>query len=168
MSHLDDCKLLSLTQIPRPQGNLTPIEGAGEVIPFDIARVFYLYDIVGGSSRGGHAHHDLEQFIVSVMGAFQVVIDDGERRRAVELNRAYYGLYVPPLIWSELIDFSAGAICVVLASRPYEEPDYIRDYSEFISVKGGTEVASATGPQLGQPQSPSAALRQSAPDTAAG
>jgi dTDP-4-dehydrorhamnose 3,5-epimerase-like enzyme len=127
---VDDCRLEDLPKISRAQGNITPVEGA-RTIPFEIARVYYLYDVVGGAERGGHAHRRLEQLIVAVMGAFVVVLDDGEARREIELNRAYHGLYVPPMIWRELVNFSSGAVCVVLASRPYEEVDYIRDYGEF-------------------------------------
>lgn len=127
---IDDCRVIDLPRIARPQGNITPVEGC-ETVPFEIERVYYLYDVVGGAERGGHAHRVLEQLIVAVMGAFTVTIDDGRTRREVELNRAYRGLYLPPMIWRELVNFSSGAVCVVLASRRYEEEDYIRDYEEF-------------------------------------
>jgi uncharacterized RmlC-like cupin family protein len=127
-------RIVPLPQVQRPQGNLTAVEGGGEVVPFDIARVFYLYDIPGGAARAGHAHHQLEELIVGVLGAFRVIVDDGTTRETVELNRGYTGLYVPPMVWRELVDFSAGAVCVVMASRPYEEADYIRDYDEYLRL----------------------------------
>src|SRR5205085_5201623 len=120
-----DCQLLELPRIERPEGNLTPVEG-GATIPFQIARVYYIYDVVAGSDRGGHAHRNLEQVIVAAMGGFTVVLDDGRERREVELNRAYHGLYVPHMIWRELVNFTSGAVCVCLASLPFDEADYIR------------------------------------------
>jgi hypothetical protein len=134
MTTVDDCRLLDLPRIVREEGSITPIEG-GKHVPFEIARVYYLYDVPGGSSRGGHAHKELLQLMVSVMGSFDVVLDDGSTRRRVSLNRGYYGLYLPNLIWRELENFSSGAICVVLASQPYKEDDYIREYSDFIRHK---------------------------------
>lgn len=128
---LDDCRIIPLERISRPEGNLTPLEGARD-IPFDIARVYYLYDVPGGESRGGHAHIDLQQLIVSVMGSFDVVLDDGASRRRVTLNRAYHGLYVPRLIWRDIENFSSGGVCLVVASLPYAETDYIRDYADFL------------------------------------
>ena len=134
MTTVDDCRVLELPRIVRAEGTLTPIEG-GKHVPFEIARVYYLYDVPGGSSRGGHAHKELLQLMVSVMGSFDVVLDDGSSRRRVNLNRGYYGLYLPNLIWRELENFSSGAICVVLASQPYQESEYIREYSDFIQYK---------------------------------
>lgn len=130
LTSIDDCRLIELRKINRPQGGLTPVEGMRDV-PFPIARVYYLYDIPGGESPGGHAHVQLQQLIVSVMGSFDVVLDDGSNRKTVTLNRAYKGLYVPRLIWRELVNFSSGAICLVLASLRFEEDDYLRDYAEF-------------------------------------
>jgi hypothetical protein len=98
--------------------------------------VYYLYDVPGGESRGGHAHKELQVLIVSVMGAFDVVLDDGEDRKRVRLDRGYYGLYIPAMIWRELENFSSGGICLVLASMPYDESDYIRDYDTFLKEKG--------------------------------
>jgi dTDP-4-dehydrorhamnose 3,5-epimerase-like enzyme len=134
MNTINECRVVDLARIERPEGNITPIEGE-VAIPFSIARVYYLYDVVGGSERGGHAHLELEQLLVAVMGAFTVVIDDGERRREVELNRGYHGLYIPRLIWRELVNFSSGAVCVVLASHEYSEQDYVRDYEEFRGLR---------------------------------
>jgi hypothetical protein len=127
---IDDCKVLELRKIYRPQGGLTPVEGMQDV-PFQIARAYYLYDVPGGESRGGHAHVHLQQLIVSVMGSFDVILDDGSNRKTVTLNRAYRGLYVPRLIWRELVNFSSGGICLVLASLRFEEDDYLRDYDAF-------------------------------------
>lgn len=134
MSTVDDCRLIELPRIERPEGSITPVE-AGVTVPFDVARVYYLYDLVGGSGRGGHAHLELEQLLVAVMGAFTVVLDDGRRRHEVELNRAYLGLYIPQLIWRELHNFSSGAVCVVLASTSYSETDYVRDYDAFLRLR---------------------------------
>jgi hypothetical protein len=134
MTTVNDCRLLDLPRIVREEGSITPIEG-GKHVPFEIARVYYLYDVPGGSSRGGHAHKQLLQLMVAVMGSFDVVLDDGYTRRRVSLNRGYYGLYLPNLIWRELENFSSGAICVVLASQPYQESEYIREYSNFIHYK---------------------------------
>jgi hypothetical protein len=132
---LDDCRLLELPKIFMPEGSITPLEGAGDVVPFEIARVFYLYDVVGGAVRGGHAHIELEQFVVAAMGGFTVSLWDGTERREVELNRAYCGLYVPPSVWMDLVNFSSGAVSVVLASHYYEEEDYIRDPDEFVAYR---------------------------------
>ncbi len=140
MTTVTDCRFIDLPKITRPEGNITPVEG-GETIPFEVARVYYLYDIVGGADRGGHAHRDLQQLIVAVMGAFNVVLDDGAERRKVELNRGYRGLYVPRMIWRELVDFSSGAVCVVLASLPYLESDYIRDYDEFAQSRADEKMS---------------------------
>jgi len=134
MTTVDDCKLIDLPKITARQGNITPVEGNKD-IPFDIERVYYLYDVPGGAKRGGHAHKELQQLIVSVMGAFDVILDDGQQKRTVRLDRAYYGLYVPRMIWRELENFSSGGICLVLASMPYDENDYIRDYDSFLGGK---------------------------------
>lgn len=132
---IDDCRLVRLPRIHRVEGDITPIEGHHDV-PFPIARVYYIYDVPAGSSRGAHAHRELEQLIVSVIGSFGLVVSDGRDRRRIELRDADVGLYVPRLIWRELVDFSHGGICVVLASAPYDAADYIRDYDEFLRVKG--------------------------------
>ncbi len=134
MTTIDDCRLLDFPRITSGRGSITPLE-AQKNVPFSIARVFYIYDVPGGASRGGHAHRDIEQVIVSVMSSFDVLLDDGRNRRTVTLNRAYYGLYVPKLIWSELVNFSSGAVCLVLASDLYAEPDYFRRYEDFLRMK---------------------------------
>jgi dTDP-4-dehydrorhamnose 3,5-epimerase-like enzyme len=135
VTSLEDCRLLDLPKHSFREGSITHVEGAGGTVPFEIARVFYLYDVIGGAVRGGHAHMQLEQFIVATMGGFTVSLWDGERRREVELNRAYTGLYVPATIWMDLVNFSSGAVCVVLASHQYEEADYIRDPEQFAEYR---------------------------------
>jgi dTDP-4-dehydrorhamnose 3,5-epimerase-like enzyme len=135
MTRVDDCLLLDLPKIFMPEGSITPLEGARDIVPFEIARVFYLYDVVGGAVRGGHAHKELEQFIVAVMGGFTVSLWDCQQRRDVDLTHAYQGLYVPPGIWMDLVNFSSGAVSVVLASHHYEEADYIRDRDEFAAYR---------------------------------
>lgn len=127
---IDRCKIIELPKIQDHRGNLTFIE-QGQHVPFDFERAYYLYDVPGGSSRGGHAHRELEQLIVAVSGSFDVTLDDGKNRRVVTLNRPYQGLYVCSLIWRELDNFSSGSVCLVLASRHYDETDYYRDYEAF-------------------------------------
>ena len=128
---LSDCRIVELPRIHDPRGNLTFIEGADHV-PFDIRRVYYLYDVPGGESRGGHAHRGLEQFIIAASGSLDVLVDDGISRERFFLNRSYYGLYVPRMVWRELDNFSSGSVCLVLASEHYDEADYYRDYGEFL------------------------------------
>jgi len=128
-----DCRLIDLPKISERRGAITPIYG-NDHVPFEIKRVYYLYDVPGGESRGGHAHKDLHQLVVSVMGAFDVVLDDGREKKRVHLDRAYHGLYIPRMIWRELENFSSGGICLVLASEAYNETDYIRDYDLFIQA----------------------------------
>ena len=134
MTTIDDCRILDFPLITNRAGSITALEESTSV-PFSIARIFYIYDVPGGASRGGHGHRDVEQLIVSVMSSFDVVLDDGHNRRVVTLNRAYYGLYVPKQIWSELVNFSSGAVCLVLASGLYTEDDYFRQYPEFVRFK---------------------------------
>ena len=127
---VDDCEIIELPKIEEPRGNLTFIE-SGRHVPFDIRRVYYLYDVPGGAERGGHAHKALHQFIIAMSGSFDVVLDDGDRRQRFHLNRSYYGLHICPMIWRELDNFSSGSVCLVLASEVYDEADYFRDYDEF-------------------------------------
>ena len=145
MTAVDDCRLVELPRHLQPEGTITVVEAAGDIVPFTIARVFYVYDVVGGAIRGGHAHKALEQFFVAPMGGFTVSLWDGERRRDVELNRAYFGLYVPPPIWTDLVNFSSGGVSMVLASLPYDEQDYIRDRDAFVAYRqqqsGGPDLA---------------------------
>ena len=125
-----NCDLITLSKIHDRKGNLTSIENTVE-IPFDVKRVFYLYDIPGGESRGGHAHKECHQFLVAASGAFEVLLNDGRTQRTISLNRPNVGLHIPPGIWASEINFSSGAICLVLASHTYNEEDYIRDYNEY-------------------------------------
>jgi len=128
---LDACRILTLPKISDPRGNLTFVEG-GNHIPFDIQRVYYLYDVPGGAERGGHAHKALHQLIIAMSGSFDVVLNDGANTRRVHLSRSYSGLYVCPMIWRELDNFSSGSVCMVLASNKYDEQDYYRDFGDFM------------------------------------
>ena len=132
---LADCQLISLPRIQDPRGNLTFIEG-GVHVAFDIRRVYYLYDVPGGSERGGHAHKALRQLIIAMSGSFDVLLDDGEEQKRFHLNRSYVGLYVCPMIWRQLDNFSSGSVCMVLASNRYDEADYFRDYGDFLRARG--------------------------------
>ena len=130
-----DCFLVELDKHHSDRkGNLTVV-GNGIDVPFDVKRVFYLYDIPGGASRGAHAHRMCHQFLVAVSGSFEVVLDDGSNKRTVVLNRPFYGLHIPPGIWAAEQGFSSGSVCLVLASEIYDEADYIRDYEEFLIYK---------------------------------
>jgi hypothetical protein len=126
-----DCSIIQFPKIQNRAGNITPIQNKVE-IPFEIKRVYYLYDVPGGESRGAHAHKALEQLIIAASGSFDVTIDDGKNKRTVSLNRPYYGFYLRPGMWRELSNFSSGSICLVLASLLYDEADYIRDYDQFL------------------------------------
>ena len=130
-----DCTLLDLPKIKTNGGHITSINNGGGNIPFDIKRVYYLYDIPGGEGRGAHAHKHLKQLFVAVSGSFEVKVDDGNTKRTYSLTRPYYGLYLPPGLWRELDNFSSGSTCLVLASEKYEEEDYIRDYQVFKNFK---------------------------------
>jgi hypothetical protein len=130
---LKECRIVELPKISDPRGNLTFIE-AGRHVPFEISRVYYLYDVPGGSERGGHAHKGLSQLIIAMSGSFDVVLDDAYEKRRFHLNRSYFGLYVCPMIWRELDNFSSGSVCMVLASNKYDPSDYYRNYEEFVSV----------------------------------
>ncbi len=127
---LSNCRIMYFPKIHDPAGNLTFIEG-GNHIPFDIARTYYLYDVPGGSSRGSHAHKGLHQVLIAMSGSFDVVLDDGTHQTRYHLNRSYCGLYICPMIWRRLENFSSGSVCMVLASQTYDEADYIRYYDEF-------------------------------------
>lgn len=136
---LSDLKIIDLPKINDPRGNLTFIEGERH-LPFAIRRVYYLYDVPGGAERGGHAHRNLEQCIIALAGSFDILVDDGTARQKIHLNRPYQGLYVCPMIWREIDNFSSGSVCLVLASDYYDEGDYFRGYDEFLrSVKGGSQ-----------------------------
>jgi len=128
---LNDCRIIELPKISDPRGNLTFVEG-GNQIPFDIRRVYYLYDVPGGAERGGHAHKALNQLIIAMSGSFDVILDEGGEKKRFHLNRSYQGLYVCPMMWREFDNFSSGSVCMVLASNIYEESDYYRDYNEYL------------------------------------
>lgn len=134
ISSIDDCRIIDLRKIHDPRGNLTPIEG-GSDIPFDIKRVYYLYDVPSGESRGAHAHKELQQLIIAANGSFTITLDDGTNKKSFTLNRPYQGLLIVPGIWRDLDDFSSGAVLLCLASEHYLKEDYIRDYNEFIDYK---------------------------------
>jgi len=135
--NIEKCKIIELPKISDPRGNLTYIEGGGRHVPFDIKRVYYLYDVPGGAERGGHGHRALHQLIIAMSGSFDVVLDDGYEKKRFHLNRSYYGLYVCPMIWREIDNFSSGSVCMVLASNLYDEDDYYRDYDPFIKAARG-------------------------------
>ncbi|MCC6338285.1 MAG: WxcM-like domain-containing protein [Myxococcales bacterium] len=128
-----DSRIIEFPRISDPRGNLTFVEG-GVHVPFAIERVYYLYDVPGGETRGGHAHRELEQVIIAMSGSFDVVLDDGFEKKTYSLNRSYYGLFLPRMVWRELVNFSSGAVCTVLASMRFSESDYFRSYDEFVAA----------------------------------
>jgi hypothetical protein len=128
------CNVVELTKIHNTAGNITIVQN-GEHLPFDVKRVYYIYNIPSGSERGGHAHKELFQLIIAASGSFDVILDDGRRKKIIQLNRPSFGLLVVPGIWREIVNFASGAICLVLASKLYDENDYIRDKEEFIRFK---------------------------------
>lgn len=133
-SSIYDCVILPLNKIHNRAGNITIVEG-NKNIPFDVKRIYYLYDIPGGEDRGAHAHKELKQLIIAASGSYTVILDDGLNKKIVTLNRPDYGLLIVPGIWRELMEFSSGAICLVLASHGYDETDYLRDYKQFLKFK---------------------------------
>ena len=138
---ISDCKIIELPRIASNKGNLTFIESKIH-IPYEIKRIYYLYDVPGGESRGGHAHKMLQQVVIAASGSFDVVVYDGILKYRYHLNRSYYGLYIPKLVWRDLDNFSSGSVCLVLASEFYDEDDYIRDYEEYreVLVKEGINL----------------------------
>ena len=126
----EECRLINLPRINDPRGNLTFIESEKH-IPFEIKRVYYLYDVPGGAVRAGHSHKTLHQFLIAISGSFDVSVDNGQRKKKFHLNRSYYGLYIPPMNWREIDNFSSGSVCLALASDFFDETDYYRQYSEF-------------------------------------
>ena len=142
-----DCCIIELPRIENEKGNITPVHG-GINLPFEVARVFYLYDIPGGESRGAHAHRECHQFLIAAGGSFEVVLDDGHTKRTVTLNRPYFGLHIPPGIWAAEQGFSSGAICLVLTSHVYDEADYIRSYEDFeqwVEIRKATDAENLRG-----------------------
>lgn len=130
---IDDCKMIELPRISDPRGNLTVVEGMKEV-PFDIKRIFYVYDVPTGEKRGAHAHRRLHQFLICLSGSLDVQLDDGHRQRSVRLHRPWVGLWVPPMIWAAQGEYDAGTVCLVLASESFDPKEYIRDYDEFLAL----------------------------------
>lgn len=129
---VSDCRIINLPRFLDHRGNLSVVE-IGRPVPFIIRRVYWVYDVPGGETRGGHAYKTLQEFMIALSGSFDVFLDDGEERKIVSLNRSYFGLYVPNMIWRYLENFSTNAVCMILASLPYSEEDYIRDYKEFLN-----------------------------------
>lgn len=130
---IEQCRIIELPKISDPRGNLTFVE-ANRHISFDIKRVYYLYDVPGGSERAAHGHKHLQQLFIAMSGSFDVLIDDGYEKKKYHMNRSYYGLYVCPMIWRDLDNFSSGSVCMVLASDYYDESDYYREYQDFINA----------------------------------
>ena len=136
LTTVDDCRIIDLRKISDVRGNLTPIE-ANIDIPFDIKRVYYLYDVPGGESRGAHAHKELYQLIIAASGSFTVTLADGWQKKSFNLNRSYYGLYIPHMTWRAIDNFSTNSVALVLSNIPYDANDYIEDFNEFIKLKNG-------------------------------
>ncbi len=132
-SSIDQCKIIDLPKINDPRGNLTFVESEKH-IPFEIKRVFYIYDVPTGESRGAHSHHTLKQFIICLAGSFDVKVDDGRKKKVIHLNRPWQGVFIPPMIWDSEANFDPGSVCLVLSSDMYNEKDYIRNYDEFLEV----------------------------------
>jgi len=132
---IETCSIINFKKISDPRGNLTVIESNKDV-PFEVKRIYYIYDVPGGESRGAHSHKTLEQIIIAISGSFDVKVDDGTQKKIFHLNRAYYGLYIPRMIWRYLDNFASGSVCLVLASDYYSESDYIRNYEEFVKIAG--------------------------------
>ena len=133
VSEIHNARVIDLPRIPDPRGNLTFLESEVQV-PFQIQRVFYLYDVPGGETRAGHAHHSLQEFFIAASGSFDVVINDGKHSATHSLRRSYTGLYVPGMLWRELVNFSSGSVCLVLCDQLYDPDDYIRDYDDYLGI----------------------------------
>jgi hypothetical protein len=139
MNSLNDCRTILLPKIHDDRGNLSFIE-AGRPVPFIIQRTYWIYDVPGGEVRGGHAYRELQEFFVALSGSFDVVLDDGKERKIISLNRSYFGLYVPNMIWRHLENFATNSVCLILASLPYSKDDYIRDYESYLAAIRRTEA----------------------------
>ena len=135
---IHDCKIIDLPKIHDPRGNLSFVEN-GRPIPFVTRRVYWIYDVPGGEVRGGHAYKELQEFFIAISGSFDVVLNDGQNTKVATLNRSYFGLYVPNMIWRRLENFSTNAVCLILASMPYKEDDYLRDFKIFQEAKRGAD-----------------------------
>ncbi len=134
MNTIDNCKIINLPKIHDPRGNLSFVEN-GRPVPFVIKRVYWIYDVPGGEVRGGHAYQELQEFFIALSGSFDVVLFDGQNSKTVTLNRSYFGLLVPSMIWRRLENFSTNAVCLILASTLYSEADYLRDFNMFQRTK---------------------------------
>lgn len=132
MSTIQNCKILAIPKIEDPRGNLSVIEH--NVIPFEIKRVYYLYDVPSGAERGGHSHKEQQEFLIALSGSFDVILNDGKEEKIVTLNKPFEGLLITNGIWRELKNFSSGAVCLVVASDVFSEADYIRDFNEFLAI----------------------------------
>lgn len=133
MAMMEHCRIIDLPKHADPRGNLSVVEG-GVQVPFDIERVYYLYDVPGGSARAGHGHVELQQLMIAMSGSFDVIVDDGYTRKKFHLNRSYYGLYIPKMMWREVENFSSGGVCLVMASTKFDKSDYYYDYNEFAAM----------------------------------
>ncbi|WP_036303487.1 sugar 3,4-ketoisomerase [Methylotenera sp. L2L1] len=131
---LDDCRVIELPKMSDPRGNLSFVESDSQV-PFAIQRVYYVYDVPGGTDRGGHAHKNLHQLIIAMSGSFDITLDDGKDKKKFHLARSYYGLYICPMIWRTMDNFSSGSVLMVLASTKYAEDDYYRNYDAFMNAR---------------------------------
>lgn len=140
MNSLALCRRIDLPVISDPRGNLTFLEG-GRHIPFEVRRIYYLYDVPGGAHRAGHAHKKLQQLLVAMSGSFDVTLDDGHSKAKFHLNRSYQGLYIPPMVWRDIDNFSSGAVCLAVASEYFDETDYYRDYDGFLQAVRGADRA---------------------------
>jgi hypothetical protein len=138
MAMMDQCRIIDLPKHADPRGNLSVVEG-GIHVPFDIERVYYLYDVPGGSARAGHGHVELQQLMIAMSGSFDVIVDDGYTRKKFHLNRSYYGLYIPKMMWREVENFSSGGVCLVMASTKFDKSDYHYDYDEFAAMVRGRD-----------------------------
>lgn len=134
INKVSDCSLINMSKVHEVNGNLTVLEN-GDNIPFDVKRIYYLYDVPGGEARGGHAHYELQQYIIAASGSFDVILNDGVNERKITLNRPNIALHIVPGIWRKLDNFSSGSITMVLASHLYEEKDYMRNYKQFLAYK---------------------------------
>ena len=136
--NIANCRIVNLPKIADPRGNLTFVEGGG-LVPFDIKRVFYLYDVPGGADRGGHALKQCHQFLIAMSGSFDVIVGESGQKTRFHLNRSYYGLYLPPMLWREMDNFSSGSVCLALASECYSEADYYREYTDYLKAIANSE-----------------------------
>lgn len=139
MVTIDDVRIVELPKFTDPRGNLSFVEQMNHV-PFEIKRTYWIYDVPGGESRGGHAYKDNQEFIVALSGAFDMIVDDGQNKKKFELNRSYYGLYVPAGLWREMENFSTNSLALEFGSKHYDESDYVRDYQEFLKMKQDGEI----------------------------